>query len=401
MAKVEREQILAYRLHGHQLAEPAPATGLAEVAGRCYPQNTPPGSAGLALSARVRDVTEETLAEQLVGEKALLQAFGARGAPHVFPVRDAAVFTRGLLPGNEEALREFLGGAVPSLDELGMTAADLVRYTCEAVADVLDGTALIKDDLGRAAGEWITGRLPAGLRNGWNGHSPYSPKQFMGESLVRFALPVASLRGILCHGGREGRSPLLRRTDQWVGRVPGGDRDASAELVRRYLRCHGPSTARHYAEWGGIGIGQAEAAWEAVRDELVEVDLGSGVAWVAAGELARLESPAQAGPQAGPEAGRVRMLPPHDPYLQARDRERLLPDRTSHRRVWRTSGNPGVILVDGEIRAGWRPLTRSRRLAITVEPLGRIARAHRGPIEEEATRIARHRGLELGEITGW
>ncbi|MEV0387073.1 winged helix DNA-binding domain-containing protein [Nonomuraea sp. NPDC050643] len=394
MRKIERERILAYRLHGQGLTEPARPADLAEVAGRCYPQNTPPGSAGLALSARVPGATRETITELLEESRTLLQAFGARGAPHVFPVRDGAVFTRGLLPRDEESLREFLRGAVPSLDELGLPATDLAEHACEAVADVLDGTALTKDELGARAGERITGRLPAGLRDGWKGPSPYSAKQFLGESLVRFALPVASLRGVLCHGGRKGRSPLLRRTDQWTGPIREGPiregpESAAAELVRRYLRCFGPSTPGHYAAWGGIAAAQADGAWQAVREELAELDGG----WVLNDELALLESP--------PEPHGVRMLPPHDPYLQARDRRTLLPDRAWHQRVWRTVGNPGVILVDGEIRALWRPEARSGRLGLTLEPLRAIGRAHRAPIEEEAARVARHRGLAPGAISGW
>ncbi|WP_157248164.1 winged helix DNA-binding domain-containing protein [Nonomuraea typhae] len=391
MPKVTREQILVYRLHGHRLTDRAPAADLTGVAGRCYPQNTPPGAAGLALAARVHEVTEERITAELDGKR-LLQAFGARGAPHVFPARDAAVFTRGLLPETEEELRAFLRGAVPSLDRIGLAATDLAGLAAEAVKEILDGTALVKDDLGRRAGELITDRLPAGQRDGWQGHSPYSAQQFLGESLVRFALPVVSLRGILCHGGRQGRSPLLRRTDQWAGAIKGGLEKAPGELVERFLRCYGPATPAHLAEWGGIGRAQAERLWEAAEPGLAEVESGGGPRWVLKGELGRLESPE--------EVKGVRLLPPHDPYLQARDRQVLLPDRDRRKALWRTIGGPGAVLVDGDIRAVWRPKTRRRTLDVAVEPLGRLGAKHRAPIGEEAARVAAFRGLELGELSG-
>lgn len=393
MPKVDRKQILAYRLHSQQLTERAPAGKLADVAGRCYPQNTPPGSAALALAARVEEVAEERVTEELEERKRLLQAFGARSAPHVFPARDAAVFTRGLLPDGEEELRAFLQGAAPSLDKLGLSATDLVEHVVEAVEQVLDGTALVKEELGRNAGKLITDRLPAELRDGWTGRSPYAAKQFLGESLVRFALPVVSLRGILCHGERKGRSPLLRRTDQWLGGKAKGVKKAPAELVKRFLSCYGPAKPAQLAEWAGIDQAQAERLWKAVQSDLAEVTYRSGTLWVPKADRDRLTSP--------DEPRGVRMLPPHDPYLQARDRQVLLPDRDQHKVLWRSTGGPGAVLVDGEIRGVWRPKAKSRKLDITVEALGKIGKRHRDVIEEEAARVASCRGLELGKLSGW
>ncbi|MFI6815677.1 winged helix DNA-binding domain-containing protein [Nonomuraea sp. NPDC050328] len=392
MFKVDRKQILAYRLYAQQLGERAPTGELVGVAGRCCPQNTPPGSAALALGARVEGVSERRVGEELEEGKRLLQAFGARAAPHVFPVREAAVFTRGLLPEGEEELRAFLRGAVPALDRLGLGAGELVELTVRAVEEVLDGIGLVKDEAGRAVGELIGGRLPEGMQEGWKGGSPYAGKQFLGESLVRFALPVVSLRGVLCHGGREGRSPLLRRTDQWVGRV-GGVMKAPGELVRWFLRCYGPAGPGELAGWGGIGVQQAERLWAGVEAELVEVGFQAGRLWVLAGEEERLRS-------AGEVRG-VRMVPPHDPYLQARDRGVLVPDRERQKVLWRRAGSPGAVLVDGEVRGVWRAKVRGRKLDVSVEALGEIGRGHRGAVEEEVGRVAACRGLEVGKVGGW
>ncbi|WP_202637913.1 winged helix DNA-binding domain-containing protein [Bailinhaonella thermotolerans] len=388
MLRVGREQVLRFRLARQGLGKPAAAGELVTVAGRCCPQNSPPGAAGLALSARVRDLTGAAVAAELEGGT-LVQAFGPRGAPHVYPARDAAVFTRGLLPEGEEELREFLRGAVPALDGLDLPARELVRLSAEAVAEALDGTELTKDDLGRAAARRITDRLPAGTRAGWRGRSPYAGGQFLGESLVRFALPVLSLRGLLRHGGTRGRSPLLR------GASPAGDGEgARAELVRRYLRALGPSTPEDLAGWAGVGEAQARRMWETVRDDLAEVRAGDVPAWVLRECLPDLESP--------PRAPRVRMLAPHDPYLQVRDRALLVPDAGLRKRIWRASGNPGVVLVAGEVRALWRPKKTGRRLAVTVEPVEPAAPlrpADHSALEAETTRLAHHRSLALAPLT--
>jgi len=46
--------------------------------------------------------------------------------------------------------------------------------------------------------------------------------------------------------------------------------------------------------------------------------------------------------------------------LEDRDRALLVPSRTAQKAVWRASGNPGVVLVDGEPVAIWRGSTVTR-----------------------------------------
>lgn len=123
-----------------------------------------------------------------------------------------------------------------------MSATDLVSLVTSAALVLLDGRAMTKDELGRMLGEVRTDQLPKGAdRHVWRSASWYAANQYLGESLVlRFALPVLSLHRVLCHGGRQGRSPLLRRVDQWVtGLRSTAD---SIGLVRRYPRCYGRPT---------------------------------------------------------------------------------------------------------------------------------------------------------------
>jgi hypothetical protein len=388
-------QAIAYRLDVQGLRERADADRMVTIARTLCLQNTPPGSAGQALAARVDGVDQDDVLRALEVDKSLLQAFTARGAPHVFGTAETPVFTLGLLPDDEQALRTFMLGAQPALDAMDLRATALVDLTEEAIREVLDGTKLVKDDLGRAAGELLTDRVPRSARDAWTSRSDYAERQFQGESLVRFALPVLSLRGVVCHGDRKGRSPLLYRTDHWLGTDPVGDADERAArtgLLRRYLRCHGPSTPEYFAAWGGIDVEQAHRAWDPLRDELREISLADAPAWIHRDDADHLNAP--------PRPAGVRLLPPHDPYLQAGDRTTLLTDRSLHRRVWRATGAPGAVVVDGRLLAIWRPRARGARLDLRIEPFGELPASAATALREEAERLAAHRGRTLGEIDG-
>jgi hypothetical protein len=169
------------------------------------------------------------------------------------------------------------------------------------------------------------------------------------------------------------------------------ERGARTGLLRRYLRCYGPSTPKHFAVWGGIDVAQAQRAWDLSRDELCEVSFAGATAWIHRDDAGHLDAP--------PQPAGVRLLPPHDPYLQARDRTTLIEDRSLHARLWRSAGGPGAVVVDGRVLATWRPRARGRTLDLRIEPLGDLSAATTA-IREEAERLAAHRGRRLGEIEG-
>jgi hypothetical protein len=190
---------------------------------------------------------------------------------------------------------------------------------------------------------------------------------------------------------RTGKENLYAPTDQWLGKRKRADpAKARVELLRRYLRCYGPSTVNHFADWVGITTADARQAWDAMADRLVEVSLEGRPAWVHADDVARLESP--------PTAASVRLLPPYDAYLDQRDRATLVPVRELHRRVWRILGNPGVVLADGQLVGLWRPQKKGKRLILTVEAFTALSRGTRTEIEAEAALLAPLRGCTSAEV---
>ena len=125
--KVSKGEVIAFRLGASGLLERAAASELPDVAGRCGIQNSPPGSALLALHARVQGMTQELLDAAFVEEKSLIQMWCMRGAPYFIPTADAAVFTTGVLPPTEESMRHFLLGVGPDVDRLGMSLTEAVE----------------------------------------------------------------------------------------------------------------------------------------------------------------------------------------------------------------------------------------------------------------------------------
>ena len=122
------------------------------------------------------------------------------------------------------------------------------------------------------------------------------------------------------------------------------------------------------------------------EDGLVE---GDG-AWLLLADLPLLTDP--------PPATGVRMLPPLDPFLQARDRELLVPDPERRKAVWRALGNPGMVLADGDLAAAWRPSKKKSRLEVAVEPFRPLTGATREAIAAAAERMAPHRGCTSAHV---
>lgn len=74
----------------------------------------------------------------------------------------------------------------------------------------------------------------------------------------------AVLEGLVCFGPNKGREKTYVRTDKWLGNsaycAEGGKNaqdEASAELLRRYLRSYGPADRRDYSAWSGLRAREA------------------------------------------------------------------------------------------------------------------------------------------------
>ncbi|MFD9946821.1 winged helix DNA-binding domain-containing protein [Nonomuraea sp. NPDC059023] len=382
--KVSKGDVIAFRLNAHHLTVRLGEDGLLDAAGRCGIQNSPPGSALPALHARVENLTPERVEQAVAEDKSLLQSWCMRGSPFYFPTADAPVFTTGVLPPGEEGRLHLIPGVEQALDELGMSLTEAVELTGAEIDAVLSGRRLAINELGAELAVRIAAELPERQRGIWEGKGPYAPGQPLGEGVVHFCIRILTLLRTVCFAPRDGNKAPFVLVEEWLGRtIPDiGPEVARAELLRRYLRCHGPSTRADFAAWAGIKAGDTGPWWSLVEDELTQVGF-NGRSWILAEDLDALRS--------APQPQGVRLLPPHDPYTQMRDRETIV-DRKYHREVWKTVGEPGTVLADGQITGIWRPRKSGRKLTVTVRTFGSLRARDKKAIQDEAERVAPLRG---------
>lgn len=378
-------EVTRFRLHSHNLNKRQPAIGLHNVAAACGIQNSPPGSALLALHARVENVTAERV-EHLVGdEKSLLQTWCMRGSPFYFPTDDLAVFTTGVLPPTEIARLHLIYGVEQALTTLGMGLDEVVERIADEVGAVLAGRQLAINDLGEELAERVARTLSSAQRKDWQAAGPYGAKQPLGEAVVHFCVRILTLRGIVCIAPRsENKAPFVL-VEEWLGGLtPSTDPDgARAELLRRYLHCYGPSTRTDFAGWLGVNVGDTDPWWTTLDDELTSVDFDDRQMWILTTDLDALRSP--------PETSGLRLLPPSDPYTQMRDRGTIV-DTKHQREVWKAVGAPGAVLANGAIAGTWRARKSGRKLSLTVTTFQPMSGDLRDLLREEADHVARLRG---------
>jgi Winged helix DNA-binding domain len=361
MTAVTRSQALAFRVSRHHLAKRLSRKKL-EDAAVVGLQDTPPGTAALALAARA-EAGPEALDE-------LVLVPSIQGAPLAVAERDLAVFTAGLEPPDEEAAKALIGNAWKSLD--GISAMEALDRVSEAVRASLRDGPLPRDDFHQALRE----RLPPELLwwcKGCGSHHVH-------PSLWR----ATGIRGVLAIVGREGRSAVFGLPPK----APAVE-DPGAELARRFLQAYGPARPKLLADWAGLASSHAKALWERAG-ELIPVDLEGTKAWALAGDEEALTKESQ--------PATLRLLPNLDPLNAARDRELLVPDPELRKRIWRQLGGPGTVLAGAEVVALWRPAKKGKRLVVTVEPLTKLTAAAEEELAAEAERLAPFRGAESAQL---
>jgi winged helix DNA-binding protein len=161
------------------------------------------------------------------------------------------------------------------------------------------------------------------------------------------------------------------------------------DLITTYLRLLGPATPLELGKYLGSTTAEIKKVWP---DDLVELTVDGRRAWLphqSVGDLEAAERPSG-----------VRLLPPMDPLLQSRDRDLLVPSRDQQKQVWRVLGNPGALLLDGEIAGVWRAkMAGRRRVDLTVTPFVTLSAAQRARLDDEAAQVARGRGAAEATVT--
>jgi hypothetical protein len=353
---VSRAQVLSYRLLRHGLSGPPPADALLALG----VQDTPVGAAAQALSVR-----------SLPGD-GLATVWSFRGAPHrvagSLPALSAALW-----PVSEIDAIARLAGFGTTLKKAGLSGVEAIAVTAFAVASVVTGPT-VKGDLSAA----VTRAVPDAYSFWCRG----CDATHVHDQLLRLSA---------LHGGvrLESQSPVtFVPVPRWKG-VPSAASGVE-RLVAAYLTLHGPATLKDVAGFFGSTGPAFKPAWPG--SGLAEVSVDGKKAYLPEESVSELRS-------ASPMRG-VRLLPPSDPYLQARDRELLVPAKEHRAALWTVLAGPGAVVADGEVAGVWRAKQGPKgRLDVTVTPFGSLGPRVRPEVASEAERVAGVRGAASVAVT--
>ena len=354
------EQIRSFRLHSHHLDRMYERSDIAEIAGACGLQNSPPGAWETALYNRVPGMRVEEMESLLYEKKVLLQAWSLRGAPVVFPAKESNAFLAGLAAQGEEPWI-YTRGITLALDFLGMTFEELFEILMQ-VMPRLDGKRIVsKVTLDQTIADWMAPLLPGEKRKLWAQPSMYgSPdKQSVGGAVVSFMLRPCAFLGLVVFGEREGISPTFTSYQSWTGQELVYDEESPRKQVRKFLHCYGPANVDAFIGWLGCSGKQGRRMWNSVSGEMETVMSNGKKASILSADSENLFSP--------PAFGReLLLLGGHDPYLDQRDRLVLQPDKSLHKHIWKTVSNPGAICFHGEIIGTWTSKKKGRGMEINL-----------------------------------
>lgn len=337
MKKISRSQRRARLAHRHFLAEPAENAG--DVTRNLVAiHSTDPVTVFLSMWARVDDFRVTDLEELLYEERSLVRHWAMRRTLWVVDRDSLALMvsasTRPI--GDKERRR------TAKIIEDGGLAEDGEAWLQVAIEETLAfisqrGEVLARDlsrEIPRLA-EKIEFTNKAGRVVGTTGMSSRTLVQLGMESRVIRARPA----GTWVSGQYR-----WAETEDWLGKpiedVP--SREASATVVRDWLRAYGPGTENDIRWWSGWPVGQVRTGLDDAG--AVEVDLGDdGVGYVLADDLDDVGEP-------GPW---VALLPSLDTTVMGwKDRNWYLGDHAD--RLFDRNGNAGpTVWANGRIVGGW------------------------------------------------
>jgi Winged helix DNA-binding domain len=357
-------QALAWRLTRHHLVErAAPADLLRVVGDLCGLHAQVMSSAELTVWARIDGLERDAVQQALWKRRTLVKLWGVRGTLHLIPARELGVWL----------------SALGTITNRGMTGHEEIDALTDAIGEALDGQVLSREELAQEIEE-RTGdpTLAEYIRFSWGSY-----------------LKPASFRGLLCFAASDDGRARFTSPASFVRRpIVRPDReDALREVTRRFLSAYAPAKVDDLGLWSGFGRARAKRMLAALGADAVEVDVGGDRAWMLARDVDALAS--------ADVPDTARLLPGFDQWVVGT--ARYLPaqlDPELKARVYRPQGwiSP-VILVNGRMAGVWRHERKGQRLAVELEPFGRLPRWARAQLDDEAERLADFLGLELSPTT--
>jgi uncharacterized protein YcaQ len=363
------ESVLAWRLERQHLAARAPRKRALDVVSDIAGLHAQIAScAELTLWARVDGLKPGEVSKLLWERRELVKTWAMRGTLHLLVAAE--------LPRYVAALARLRPRHhVPAWLRAHGLERDQAEAMLAAIGDALRGAQMTREELAadvaaRVGEPGLAERLKGGFGD---------------------LLKPAAFTGDLCFAPSDGQRVRFTRPADWLGGwEPVEPEEATRAVVRTYLRAYAPAPREQFQRWFGMTSPAEAGRWlKALGDEVVEVDVEGARGWMLAADVAAAE-------RAEP-AGVVRLLGGFDHYVVAapRDADAIVPAAVRER-VYRPQGwLSAVLLVDGRITGVWSHELNAGRLAVTIEPFGRVPRAVKAGAEDEAERLAAFLGGSL------
>jgi hypothetical protein len=367
--KATREKVIAYRVAAQQLDRSAKTVrGLAVL--DIGVQDAGGEAARLAFDARLPAPPKPGT---FGPDTSLALVWSLRGAPYVHRRADLDAVSAALYPLSEADAAQRLNETGPSVARAGIPALDQFGAAVTAMR-----AAVTSASAKGAVSTTVTRAIPKAMRR----ECRACKTAHISDSAMRVSSLAAGLEL------QPGTAPpvLQRRAG---ARLPTGpDLGTLRKLARAYLTLLGPATAVHVADYLDVRRADLEQAWP---QDLVEVSVGRTTAWLPAECVPAFER--------APDPDLVRLLGGFDPWLQARDRDLIVPDKAVQKALWPVLGRPGAVFVDGEVVGTWRPKSSGRKLTVAVEAFAPLPPGVWDQVEAEAQRVATVRGLQLAGVS--
>ncbi|WP_036528722.1 winged helix DNA-binding domain-containing protein [Nocardia sp. CNY236] len=355
----DRAQVIAYRILAQQMDRPVVEPSRLAVL-ELGVQDTPYGTARQALAVR---------AGRVVDDESLRLAWSLRGAPHLHRAADLPALAEALWPLSEaDATIRISNPQIKAGAKLGIAA---FTQTAAAFRKVVTGP-MRKGEVSAA----VSARIDQSLT--------YDCRSCQARHVSGGLFQQAGLAGGV--GVRvDGSATVIEPLNPPV--PPASVAVGTSRLIADYLRLLGPAGPAEVAKFLGTTQKHLRPIWP---DDLVEVHVDGERTWLTSDRVDQFQNAAM------PDL--TRLLPPSDPYLQARDRALIVPDKARQAQVWKILGSPGAVLSGGEVVGVWRARMAGKRLAVTVTEFERLPATAKAEMTAEAELLRAVRGAADVEV---
>jgi uncharacterized protein YcaQ len=358
---IRTETIASFRLRRHHLLEDPTEKDVVTICrDMCGVQAQVISAAYLQLWTRNHAITRPEIENALWKTRTLVKTSLMRQTLHLIPTDEFPLYIAALRPSR-------FAQAMRVMERCGITR-DESEALIPLIMETLSSGPLTRPAIAAAIRPKASKKVRFWMESSW--------------SLVR--LPVAE--GLICYGRGEGNAIVFIRTDHWLPKLKlerMSATEAQRTLFRKYLRAYGPATLTDFSHWAGIPMQEVRPLRALLEPELAEIPGDKKNRLLLREDVAALRRPA-----ANPS---IRLLPNFDSYLLAhREKDHLL-SAQHYKRVYRNQGwiSP-VVLIDGAIAGVWSHKLQGKKLLVDIEPFGKLSKAQRVGIEQEAESLARY-----------